>query len=183
MCFVDQTSLEPYITSVSNHFHQFWFSSGLYDFLDLILNYLQNLLEVALLLCFEFSLQGHLGSVSSSESLQQTPGTVQMYGSSRPSETSVGVQGTISSYRSSSTPMGQYALQRDNVFPERPDQPECQFYMKTGDCKFGAACKFHHPKERLIPAPNCLLSPSGLPLRPVSYTVMCQPSYFSNDLI
>lgn len=22
-----------------------------------------------------------------------------------------------------------------------------QFYMKTGRCKFGAACKFHHPKD------------------------------------
>ncbi|KAE8706504.1 hypothetical protein F3Y22_tig00110392pilonHSYRG00097 [Hibiscus syriacus] len=34
-----------------------------------------------------------------------------------------------------------YALQRENVFPERPGQPECQFYMKTGDCKFGAVCR------------------------------------------
>nr|XP_029117087.1 zinc finger CCCH domain-containing protein ZFN-like isoform X4 [Elaeis guineensis] len=109
---------------------------------------------------------GQLRSVSSSESQQQAPGPVQIYGSSRPSETSAGAQGIVSSYQSSSIPMGQYALQMDNVFPERPDQPECQFYMKTGDCKFGASCKFHHPKERLIPAPNCLLSPSGLPLRP-----------------
>nr|XP_029117084.1 zinc finger CCCH domain-containing protein ZFN-like isoform X2 [Elaeis guineensis] len=114
---------------------------------------------------------GQLRSVSSSESQQQAPGPVQIYGSSRPSETSAGAQGIVSSYQSSSIPMGQYALQMDNVFPERPDQPECQFYMKTGDCKFGASCKFHHPKERLIPAPNCLLSPSGLPLRPVSSTV------------
>jgi hypothetical protein len=22
-----------------------------------------------------------------------------------------------------------------------------QFYMKTGICKFGATCKFHHPKD------------------------------------
>lgn len=22
-----------------------------------------------------------------------------------------------------------------------------QFYMKTGNCKFGATCKFHHPKD------------------------------------
>lgn len=64
---------------------------------------------------------------------------------------------------------GMFVWQKDNnIFPERPDQPECQFYMKTGDCKFGAFCKFHHPKDRLIPAPNCLLSPLGLPLRPVS---------------
>ena len=124
-----------------------------------------------MLLCSEFSLQGQLRSVSSSESQQQAPGTVQIYGSSRPSETSAGAQGIVSSYQSSSIPMGQYALQMDNVFPERPDQPECQFYMKTGDCKFGAACKFHHPKERLVPAPNCVLSPLGLPLRPVSYMV------------
>ncbi|PNX92903.1 zinc finger CCCH domain-containing protein zfn-like [Trifolium pratense] len=59
-------------------------------------------------------------------------------------------------------------LQRGNIFPERPGQPECQFYMKTGDCKFGAGCRFHHPRQRLlIPAsPDCLLSPMGLPLRP-----------------
>ncbi|XP_023520659.1 zinc finger CCCH domain-containing protein ZFN-like isoform X2 [Cucurbita pepo subsp. pepo] len=55
---------------------------------------------------------------------------------------------------------------RENVFPERPGQPECQFYMKTGDCKFGAVCRFHHPRERVIPAPDCVLSPIGLPLRP-----------------
>ncbi|KAJ6853159.1 zinc finger CCCH domain-containing protein ZFN-like isoform X1 [Iris pallida] len=108
---------------------------------------------------------GQLGSVSSPESQQQTTGTTQFYGTSRQSEMT-GSQGAFSSYRSSSIPMGLYALQRDNVFPERPDQPECQFYMKTGDCKFGAVCKFHHPRERLIPIPNCVLSPLGLPLRP-----------------
>ena len=61
-------------------------------------------------------------------------------------------------------------MQRENVFPERLGQPECQFYMKTGDCKFGAVCRFHHPRERLIPAPDCVLSQIGLPLRPVSYS-------------
>lgn len=73
-------------------------------------------------------------------------------------------QGAYPSYHPGSVV---YAVQRENVFPERPDQPECQFYMKTGDCKFGATCKFHHPRERLVPAPNCALSPIGLPLRPV----------------
>lgn len=75
----------------------------------------------------------------------------------------------LSPYRSSSYPVPQYALQRENVFPERPDQPECQYYMKTGDCKFGAVCKFHHPRVRSMPTPDCVLSPVGLPLRPVSY--------------
>ena len=56
----------------------------------------------------------------------------------------------------------------ENAFPERPGQPECQFYMKTGDCKFGTVCKFHHPRDRQPPSPDCLLSPIGLPLRPVS---------------
>lgn len=62
-------------------------------------------------------------------------------------------------------PVPGFAYTRENVFPERPGQPECQFYMKTGDCKFGAVCKFHHPKERLVPPPDSLLSPLGLPLR------------------
>lgn len=26
-----------------------------------------------------------------------------------------------------------------------------QFYLKTGQCKFGATCKFHHPKDIQIP--------------------------------
>ncbi|KAL9379579.1 hypothetical protein Peur_028061 [Populus x canadensis] len=109
---------------------------------------------------------GQLGSVSSPESQQQT-GNSQIYGTSRHSESvNAGSQGTFSPYRSGSAPLGFYALQRESVFPERPGQPECQFYMKTGDCKFGAVCRFHHPRERLIPAPDCVLSPIGLPLRP-----------------
>ncbi|CAH8331849.1 unnamed protein product [Eruca vesicaria subsp. sativa] len=61
---------------------------------------------------------------------------------------------------------GIYALPSVNVFPERPGQPECQFYIKTGDCKFGTVCKFHHPRDRQPPPPDSLLSPIGLPLRP-----------------
>lgn len=115
-------------------------------------------------------LQGQIGSVSSPESQQQPVGNSQIYGTSRQGEPeNSGSQGTFSPYRSGSIPVGFYALQRENVFPERPGQPECQFYMKTGDCKFGAVCRFHHPRERLIPAPDCVLSPIGLPLRPVSY--------------
>lgn len=104
-----------------------------------------------------------MGSISSSEGQQQTAGDSAGYGTARQSESAVSA-----SYRSGSVPIGYYALQRDNVFPERPGQPECQYYMKTGDCKFGAVCRFHHPSERLIPAPDCLLSALGLPLRPVS---------------
>ncbi|KAK1277499.1 Zinc finger CCCH domain-containing protein 32 [Acorus gramineus] len=56
--------------------------------------------------------------------------------------------------------------QKAQKFPERPDQPECQFYMRTGDCKYGSTCKYHHPPEWSIPQTNCVLSPMGLPIRP-----------------
>ena len=42
--------------------------------------------------------------------------------------------------------------QRENVYPERPDEAECEYYMKTGFCGYGAKCRFHHPRERLITA-------------------------------
>ncbi|PKA54883.1 Zinc finger CCCH domain-containing protein 63 [Apostasia shenzhenica] len=106
-----------------------------------------------------------LGSVTSSENQQLNPMSAHYYGGSHQGETSAGSPGTFS-YRSGSVSIGQYALQRENAFPERPGQPECLFYMKTGDCKFGEFCKFHHPRERIIPSPNCILSPLGLPLRP-----------------
>ncbi|KAK7278287.1 hypothetical protein RJT34_23313 [Clitoria ternatea] len=110
---------------------------------------------------------GQMGSISASDSGQQTMGSDQTYGTSRQGElTNAGSQGAYSQYRSGSVPVGFYTLQRENIFPERPGQPECQFYMKTGDCKFGTVCRFHHPHKRLIPAPDCLLSPMGLPLRP-----------------
>jgi len=52
-------------------------------------------------------------------------------------------------------------------FPERPGEPECSFFLKTGDCKFKSNCKFHHPKNRVTRLPPCNLSDKGLPLRPV----------------
>ncbi|XP_074564314.1 zinc finger CCCH domain-containing protein ZFN-like isoform X1 [Curcuma longa] len=107
------------------------------------------------------------GQLGSSPESQQTTGSAPFYNPSHQGETSGGAQGKFSSYRPSSVTMGLYtAIPRENVFPDRPGQPECQFYMKTGDCKFGAVCRFHHPRERSIPAPNCGLSPLGLPLRP-----------------
>uniref|UniRef100_A0A0D6QT75 C3H1-type domain-containing protein n=1 Tax=Araucaria cunninghamii TaxID=56994 RepID=A0A0D6QT75_ARACU len=50
-----------------------------------------------------------------------------------------------------------------NIPPQRPGQPECSHYMKTGECKFGPTCKFNHPVNRLeTPAK---LTPAGLPRR------------------
>lgn len=33
------------------------------------------------------------------------------------------------------------------MFPLRLNEPVCQYYMKHGTCKFGQACKFHHPPQ------------------------------------
>ncbi|XP_038684871.1 zinc finger CCCH domain-containing protein 32 isoform X2 [Tripterygium wilfordii] len=54
----------------------------------------------------------------------------------------------------------------EQVFPERPGEPECQYYLRTGDCKFGSSCRYHHPRDRAAPRSDCFLSPLGLPMRP-----------------
>ncbi|KAH0457885.1 hypothetical protein IEQ34_013200 [Dendrobium chrysotoxum] len=59
----------------------------------------------------------------------------------------------------------QSSLSNTPNFPERPDRPECHYYMKTGNCKYGSTCKFHHPKERSSVSTSTL-GPLGLPLRP-----------------
>lgn len=56
-------------------------------------------------------------------------------------------------------------------FPERPGEPECSYFLKTGDCKFKSNCKFHHPKNRISRLPPCNLSDKGLPLRPVRFYI------------
>jgi Zinc finger C-x8-C-x5-C-x3-H type (and similar) len=81
------------------------------------------------------------------------------------------------------------AMNLNNNLPERPDQPDCQHYMKTGSCKYGASCKYNHPKERnsLAQAPGQAqaqvqgqaqvvntagisgIGPLGFPLRPVMF--------------
>ncbi|KAK8542808.1 hypothetical protein V6N12_015386 [Hibiscus sabdariffa] len=118
----------------------------------------------------DFSLQlGQLPSASSSENLQHTNVNHQFYGTSCQNESATaGTQAPFSLLRSGSVPVGAYALQRENEFLERPGQLECQFYMKTGDYKSGAVCWFHHTRERVLPAPDCVLSPIGLPLCPQS---------------
>nr|VDD53234.1 unnamed protein product [Brassica oleracea] len=56
----------------------------------------------------------------------------------------------------------------EQSFPQRPDQPECQYFMRTGDCKFGSSCRYHHPPLDAVlqPKTGVLLSSIGLPLRP-----------------
>lgn len=93
-----------------------------------------------------------------SPSTQPTVGAGQIYGITQlpPAYTGPYLSSTSSAGPSSSS-------QREHAFPERPGQPECQYYLRTGDCKFGSTCKYHHPPKTIF-----LLSPMGLPLRPVS---------------
>ncbi|XP_059659518.1 zinc finger CCCH domain-containing protein 32 [Cornus florida] len=56
--------------------------------------------------------------------------------------------------------------QKERVFPERPDQPECKYYLKTGDCKFGSSCRYHHPPDWVVSRKTYALSHLGYPLRP-----------------
>lgn len=39
-------------------------------------------------------------------------------------------------------------IQQQGQHPSRPGQPPCAFFLKTGECKFGATCKFDHPVAR-----------------------------------
>ncbi|XP_073099086.1 zinc finger CCCH domain-containing protein ZFN-like isoform X3 [Elaeis guineensis] len=74
-------------------------------------------------------------------------------------------------------------------YPERPGEPDCAYYirtglcrfgmtckfnhppnrslyyLKTGTCKFGATCKFHHPKDKAGMAGRVQLNILGYPLR------------------
>lgn len=35
----------------------------------------------------------------------------------------------------------------ETQYPVRPGLPDCQYYLKTGKCTFGARCKFNHPER------------------------------------
>lgn len=61
---------------------------------------------------------------------------------------------------------GTSSISKEHSYPQRPGQPECQHYLKTGECKFGSSCKYHHPSEWVVPETSSALSPMGLPLRP-----------------
>ncbi|CAD6267886.1 unnamed protein product [Miscanthus lutarioriparius] len=50
-------------------------------------------------------------------------------------------------------------------YPERPGQPECQHFIKSGFCKYRMKCRFHHPRSRQS-APLTGLSPIGSPIKP-----------------
>lgn len=35
-------------------------------------------------------------------------------------------------------------------YPERPGEPDCAYYIRTGLCRFGMTCRFSHPPNRQL---------------------------------
>lgn len=35
-------------------------------------------------------------------------------------------------------------------YPERPEEPDCAYYIRTGLCRFGMTCRFNHPPNRML---------------------------------
>ncbi|XVE78386.1 hypothetical protein DITRI_Ditri13aG0140700 [Diplodiscus trichospermus] len=101
---------------------------------------------------------GNMGPVSSTGVL----GSNFAYNSVNPAESGSSGQILLSSSASASN------------FPERPHQPECRYFMNTGTCKYGADCKYHHPKERIANSAVNSIGPLGLPSRPVSFLSIFQ---------
>lgn len=54
------------------------------------------------------------------------------------------------------------------------NETQCSYYLRTGQCKFGSTCKFHHPQPT-----NMMVSLSGSPVYPTmqSPTTPGQQSY------
>ncbi|KAL8167197.1 hypothetical protein V2J09_008696 [Rumex salicifolius] len=64
------------------------------------------------------------------------------------------------------------SIQKEITYHERHGQPECQHYLRTGECKYGSSCRYRHPAERSCQKPSSAATPVVLPLRPgVKYCV------------
>lgn len=105
-------------------------------------------------------------SPSLSPGAQPSNGLASVYGISQMASSSTAFPGPYSPLQASTGPSS--SAQNEKQFPERPGQPECQHYMKTGNCKFGSSCRYHHPPGWNASNVNIAFSPLGLPLRPVS---------------
>ncbi|KAJ4898433.1 Zinc finger CCCH domain-containing protein 34 [Raphanus sativus] len=95
---------------------------------------------------------------------QPSIGSSSVYGGVAPLSPS-GTAYTTGTYQSGGPSLT--TTSKEQSFPQRPDQPECQYFMRTGDCKFGASCRYHHPPLDAVQTnTGVLLSSIGLPLRP-----------------
>ena len=44
--------------------------------------------------------------------------------------------------------MNSGATMQPGPYPERPGEPDCTYYLRTGLCRFGMSCRFNHPPDR-----------------------------------
>ncbi|XWS08623.1 hypothetical protein CRYUN_Cryun40dG0017600 [Craigia yunnanensis] len=95
---------------------------------------------------------------------QPTVGSSSIFGLTPLSPSAPAYTGSYQPVSSSVGPSS--SIQKEQSFPERPGQPDCQYYMKTGDCKYGSSCRYHHPPEVIAPKADVVLSHLGLPVRP-----------------
>ncbi|KAG6431870.1 hypothetical protein SASPL_103440 [Salvia splendens] len=102
----------------------------------------------------------HSGPVSPAPSpgAQASVGASSVYGLSQLGSSSPAFRGAYSHLPLSAGSSG--SIVQEQKFPQRPGQPDCKYYMRTGDCKYGPSCRYNHTEF------NCALSPLGLPLRP-----------------
>jgi hypothetical protein len=36
----------------------------------------------------------------------------------------------------------------ESEYPERPNEQDCMYYLRTGFCGYGARCRYNHPRDR-----------------------------------
>ena len=46
---------------------------------------------------------------------------------------------------------------QSNLYPDRPGEPDCIYYLRTGLCGYGSNCRFNHPKYASQVIQNFLL--------------------------
>eukprot|EP00252_Welwitschia_mirabilis_P027305 TRINITY_DN933_c0_g1_i1.p1 TRINITY_DN933_c0_g1~~TRINITY_DN933_c0_g1_i1.p1 ORF type:complete len:493 (-),score=74.05 TRINITY_DN933_c0_g1_i1:264-1547(-) len=68
---------------------------------------------------------------------------------------------------------------KNECFPVRPGQPDCSYYLKTGDCRFRETCKFNHPKGINHQLSHCMHAGNSNILESVSKA--CQSSVCSEQ--
>ena len=39
---------------------------------------------------------------------------------------------------------------RGPLYPVRPHEPDCAFYLRTGYCRYGSGCRFNHPVKKMV---------------------------------
>ncbi|XP_020274047.1 zinc finger CCCH domain-containing protein 6-like isoform X2 [Asparagus officinalis] len=53
----------------------------------------------------------------------------------------------------------------DWVYPERPGEQDCSFFIRNGCCAFGGRCRYNHPRDRCVESNAAKLGGSEYPER------------------